>query len=296
MAWALEVAASTLGRMRRYCIEAGQDRTWDVFASRLLGPALWGEPEVHYEELARRLGFPSAKHAADALTTAKRILKAILPDVMQDFVPDSAEDSGSIEECIAILAKCGAERTRGLGILLGPRTGELAMTQDEGETLQPELLSRVLGLDERAQPPWGTEELGILLRHLLATPVQFYLGELDPDLARRLRRSTREAALPIVSLGDLLDAHAPDPSLLDLIKRFARVQRNDPNSPLPRDIAAVVYYLCIAVASVRAGQEITTLAPDDLRRGLSWAAGLSWIGPEVALPLREKLERLDGGG
>lgn len=286
--WALEVAASALGRLRRHCEEAGQGRTWEVFARRLLGPALWDEPEEPYDALAARLGFASAKHAADALTTAKRILRAILPSVVGRFVPAMDDVPEALADLVRILGRCGAERTRGLRILFGTRSAEVAMVEDEGDSIRPPLLAGALDGREAALAPWAPEELGVLWRHLLATPVRFYVP------APRREATPGDHPPLLACLEDLLEATTPDAGLLASIKRFARDQRRDPRSPMPREIAAVLYYLCISLAALRSGREITSLGPDDQVRGLEWAVRQGWIGPHVASILREHLDRLSG--
>jgi len=60
-----------------------------------------------------------------------------------------------------------------------------------------------------------------------------------------------------------------------------------PDSSLPNDVAAVLYYLSIAAAYVRLGRRISQLGDAELKRGLVWCKGKPWVEPQLPRPLPE---------
>jgi len=127
---------------------------------------------------------------------------------------------------------------------------------------------------------WGPEELGDVLRHQLAAPLE--VGEastvaeavsLSPEDERALRE--------IKNLGDLFAHPQPPLALLKLAKDFAKSNHECPNSPLPREVASVIYFGAIVTALLRCGKRITSLDDISLMAGFDWAAGQEWIGAQM---------------
>jgi hypothetical protein len=114
----------------------------------------------------------------------------------------------------------------------------------------PHLLSKLMNLDEEAWPP---DELAAMLRHQL--------------------RSKLESE----TFGDVLHAASPAIESLKRIKDFGKQHRNDPASPLPRDIATVLYFAAIAAALAKCGQRISQLDDASIRAGVEWAVALPWL-------------------
>ena len=80
--------------------------------------------------------------------------------------------------------------------------------------------------------------------------------------------------------------------LLKLVKRFAKICRNDRENPLPSDLVMLLYYASIAAALVRVGGRITELPPPPLRRGIKWLLRQSWLDGDMRALLEQGLERL----
>lgn len=156
----------------------------------------------------------------------------------------------------------------------------------------PTLVDRLFMLDASEQSPYDAEELAQLLRSRLAYSVQLYLGDHNPGLAERLRKSTRGVGLPVLCLQDLVRSDDPAADLglarADLIDLLRRVKSNAKihhvavsGAKLPPDLARLIYYLCIALARVHAGASISRLGSAHLHEGFTWAFGLPWVDPHV---------------
>ena len=72
LAWARTVVGETLRRMRLASEQEQGAQVWQVFCCRLLMPLVRGDDVLPYDQLVQRCDFESAKHAANALITARR--------------------------------------------------------------------------------------------------------------------------------------------------------------------------------------------------------------------------------
>jgi hypothetical protein len=153
------------------------------------------------------------------------------------------------------------------------------------KSASPEALSRLLAIGDNAARAWQPEELAAVFRHQMAAPVSVNLGRLDPSLVGKLRTLADASGLLLKSLRDLLQHPAPPLELLALVKEYAKLNQNQPDSLLPAEIADILYYMSIAAAQIRWGKRITTLNDDELRRGFAWALSQRWIDA----PTREML-------
>lgn len=145
-----------------------------------------------------------------------------------------------------------------------------------------------------ARPFWRDEDLGPLYRHQMAAAVQVDLGGLDAGAASRLPGLCAAHGLLLRSFGDLFAHPSPPVELLELTKRFAKALRHHPDSPLPPQVASVLYYASIVAALARCGRRISALDDASLRVGVEWALGRSWIDPPTRALLAEGLGLLGG--
>jgi hypothetical protein len=67
---------------------------------------------------------------------------------------------------------------------------------------------------------------------------------------------------------------------------------DQPDSSLPNDVAAVLYYLSIAAAYVRLGRRISQLGDAEFKRGLEWSKGKPWVDAPLQPLLDEALQKL----
>lgn len=150
-------------------------------------------------------------------------------------------------------------------------------SSDESRASHASRLAQLMALDPQAAEPWQPDELAAMLRHRLSGPIQFDLGTLPPGLAAQLRTLSEAEGLLLKSFSDLFRHPRPPLELLRLTKDYARANMEDAAGPLPRAIAAVLYYTSIAVALTRCGKRITGLSNAELLRGLVWAMDQSWV-------------------
>ena len=143
---------------------------------------------------------------------------------------------------------------------------------------KPTRLATLFELDgQDGERVWRPDELAAILRHQLAAPVQYDLRSLERGEAGKLKRLAEAEGLLLRSFGDLLDHAHPPIELLRMTKDFAKACRQSPTSPLPREIATVLYYAAIAVALLRCGHRITKLSNADLRQGMESMLGHDWL-------------------
>jgi len=135
-------------------------------------------------------------------------------------------------------------------------------------------------LDMRADDAerlWKDEELGALLRHQMTAPMQVDLINLERGLALKVRSLAESLGLTLKSFGDLLAHPNPPLELLKITKDFAKACRLSPNSPMPREIASVLYFTSIAAALVRCRRRITGLTNEALAEGFRWVLSRPWL-------------------
>jgi hypothetical protein len=128
----------------------------------------------------------------------------------------------------------------------------------------------------------------------LTAPVPLDLGAVDAALAGRARAWAEGQGLVLKSFGDLLHHPNPLPELLELAKEFAKEHRTDPESPLRREVATVLYYASIAVALARCGRRITRHDDATLVQGFRWGREQPWVDEATRGLLREGLRALGG--
>lgn len=127
---------------------------------------------------------------------------------------------------------------------------------------------------------WGPEELGDVLRHQLAAPLE--VGGVS-TVAQMVSISPEDerAISEIKNLADLFGHPRPPLALLELAKEFAKSNRECPHGPLPSEVAAVIYFAAIVTALLRCGKRITSLDDKSILAGLDWAVGQQWIGVQM---------------
>lgn len=165
-------------------------------------------------------------------------------------------------------------------------------TTDHVNKTNPQILARILGAAD-ADRPWRREELGAILRHQLSAPVEFDLTSLGRGVARKLKMLGSTSGLLLNSFDALLHHPNPPLELLLLTKQFAKANRDHPDSPLPREVATVLYFASITVALIHCGERITSLDDEPLRRGIEWAIALPWIDSRTRALLQQGLEHLE---
>src|SRR5580658_3492598 len=107
-------------------------------------------------------------------------------------------------------------------------------------------LASLLAAGEEGSRLWQTEELAAMFRHQMASPIMVDLGAFDPPTAARSKILSEAQGLLLRSFADLFHHPSPPIELLNMIKDFAKSNRDHPASGLPQEIASTLYYASIA--------------------------------------------------
>jgi hypothetical protein len=157
---------------------------------------------------------------------------------------------------------------------------------DERKSAPPSLAG-LMDVEVEPERLWQADELGSILHHQLRAPLETELGELHcPDVAHPDQ----------VTFGDLLHQANPPVELLERVRNFAKGQLNLPHSPLPHEVASVLYYCSILVAVTRCGRRITSLDDRSLVVGCRWVLSQSWVEPAIHEVCEKALQRLEAEG
>ena len=160
----------------------------------------------------------------------------------------------------------------------------------------PKSLAAFLAAGAERARLWRPDELGAIFRHQMAAPILVDLAGFDPATASRLKTLSDAQNLLLKSFLDLFLHPVPPLELLSLTKDFAKINMDHPDSSLPREIAAVLYYASIAAAFVRLDKRISQLTDADFQRGLAWAKAQSWIQTAFTQLFDQALEKLAQAG
>ena len=141
---------------------------------------------------------------------------------------------------------------------------------------------------------WRPEELAAIFRHQMSAPMVVDLGSFDARTALRLRHVSEAQGLVLKSFGDLFHHPAPVLELLELVKDFAKANVDQPESGLPGEIAAALYYTSIAAALVRLDTRITQLPDAALQAGLRQTLEQTWLDEKTKELLTLALAKVSG--
>ena len=144
----------------------------------------------------------------------------------------------------------------------------------------PRQLARLLAVNDVEEEAWEAADLGSILQHQLAASLRSELQEQLSDVK-------------LVSFADLLFHGDPPVDVLRQACDYAESQCLLPGAVLPRPIALVLFYACLAAAKVHAHRQISSRKPSDLERGWRWACGLSWLQEELRQVFIEALDSLE---
>lgn len=158
----------------------------------------------------------------------------------------------------------------------------------------PKSLAAFLAAGSESARLWRPEELTAIFRHQMSAPILIDLGGYDPATATRLKTLSHAQSLLLKSFSDLFCHPVPPLELLKLTKDFAKANMDHPESSIPQEIAAALYYASIAAALVRLGERISQLKDDELRRGLRWAGEQPWVDGQTRELLGEALKKIPG--
>ena len=155
-------------------------------------------------------------------------------------------------------------------------------------------LAPLLRVGTVAEPAWGEGDWAAMLRHQLAAALPPDVGKHTAALSRESATGGRSAPLLDGTFGELLHHPHPAPDALALVKDFAKAAKDDPDGPLPAEVAAVLYYASILVARARCGRRISALPDDALRRGAERVLAGAWVDARTRSLLVAGLAFLNG--
>jgi RNA polymerase sigma-70 factor (ECF subfamily) len=286
LAWVMQVFVESVRRMRIECARKERVDLWGIFEGRTLGP-LFGVSSAPYPLLAERYRLTSEKQAMNRQAIALAMFRRNFQEVIAEYAEDG-EVEAEAEHFHVIFSQAGAELVEELRIHLWNSLPEMTMSTFDRERVDVRLLAQLMNLPATPADP------GAQLRHLLAAPVPLDLGALGADAAC-IRAWADSQGLLLKSIGDLFAHPHPLVDLLALVKDFAKENRTDAESPLPREVATVLYYTSIAVALYRCGQRISRHDDTALRQGFQWGIDQAWVDEPVRVLLREGLKCLSSG-
>ena len=142
-------------------------------------------------------------------------------------------------------------------------------------------LAALFSLDAHASEAWDASDLAAILKHQLQTPVDIDLGTLPAEVAPKVHALADADGLTLRNFNDLFLHPHPPLHLLRLVKDFAKRNRVHTRSAIPPEVATVIYYAAIVVASMRCRQKISGLEPLELLKGIEWALAQPWLDPSL---------------
>lgn len=156
-------------------------------------------------------------------------------------------------------------------------------------------LSALIASGDEHGPLWRADELASLFRHQMSAPIAVDLGSFDARTANQIKTLSTAQGLLLSSFSDLFNHPAPPVQLLQLAKDFAKANMDHPESGLPPEIAATLYYASIAAALARLDKRISQLPDADLQRGLAMTAKQPWLDEKTKVLLADAMNKLPGG-
>ncbi len=142
---------------------------------------------------------------------------------------------------------------------------------------------------------WSPGELAAIFRHQLASTVEFPFVALSDPSAKSVQEICLAADPQIKTFGDLFEHPQPPLELLRMTKDYAKQCRARGESPIPAEVATMLYVLSILVARTRRGQGISDLNDQSLHRLAAWAAEQSWIAGPIRRLLDAAQQVFDSG-
>jgi hypothetical protein len=158
-------------------------------------------------------------------------------------------------------------------------------------TVSPDKLASLLDEDS-SQRIWSEAELGAILKHQMAIPIAVDLSGQKKAAAQQLIAVCAGQGMLLKSYEDLFEHEHPPFELLKIIKDYAKTCLSAKNSPLPSEVASVLYYATIAAAMVRCRRRISTLTDDKLRKGFKWVLTRPWKDKAISKLVKQAMSSL----
>jgi hypothetical protein len=289
--WAVATLAEAGKRVREDCLAKNQEATWKVFRSRVWRPLITGDPPPSHEESAAQAGLPSPEQSRNRQLNGERQFRRGLRAVILEYVSRPEEVESELTALADVLRQAPKVVLEGLaraeelvrqdgpGKSLAPDGDGAAPCQSTAELLlgEPRKLADMLCPGTSAALQWRDEDLRDHLRMQLAAAMDVDLSSLKAHEAHSLRAVAESRGLVLKSFSDLFQHPAPPVALLKLVKDYAKANLTHPDSPIPQDVARLLYYASSAAALIRWGDGISAMSRVELRRGFEWALQRTWV-------------------
>jgi DNA-directed RNA polymerase specialized sigma24 family protein len=305
--YALGVLHLALQRLRRECEATGKADIWLIFETLVIEGKFAGREAEKREELRRRFPDRARNLLDNRLTTAKRTLERIIPELIPADLTDAENHADRLDEWKAILQALGRRGDEQLATALRvtpiPSSDithidsvRMLVNDDEPAAERAAERSRVEAIAQEflepaheGQAAATDDEFALLLSFRLSLPFHSYLGG---DLRLNPRRSGRRAAVESRDARRcLLDLVQPrdDESTIDAgsvgdtlallrrVKSVAKWTHANPHHALPPEISILIYNLASASALVRFDRRIDSLDAEQLAQNLRWSLNRPWL-------------------
>lgn len=277
---ALRALACTLDRMHRECRATRRSEVWGAFKARTLPSVLAQATPAPYQNLVRRYRLSGPRHASGVLIAGRRLFVRLLrAEVGCNCAPSQLDrEMAGLASALAC--------SRALDEPLVQMLAEAPLLSG----IKPRRLAALFSLDTSPKKLWHTAELGPMIRHQLEVPLDLDACWNDRGLPETNVGSTslasRSSILPYCrTLSGLLRDPKPPLELLRRVKEFAKTASKHPDSPLPEELATVLYGTAIALGLLRHGKRITGLDDEGIRLCFEWITDQPWLPDELRNPL-----------
>jgi DNA-directed RNA polymerase specialized sigma24 family protein len=298
--YALSLLHRTVQEMRHHCETSGKPEIWRVFDELILAEQIPGRTPKSRAALLEEFPGRDMQFLDNRLTTAKRIFRRLLPEL----IPVRLSDRGSAEERFG----------EWLEILRGSslsRFGRLHLAYLVSSSHSPDSTA-VPSLDlavgeqsptvETLPETLTDDELQILLSFRIELPFACYLGGNEALSKGRSSRSPVPGnTLGAASLLSVIQS-APPPRdfeqraeevrLFESLKTFAKQLLAHDDHALPPEIALMLYTLATALSPLRCNVRMGSLTDEQFARNFRWALHRPWLDRRLRPALVDALDWL----
>jgi hypothetical protein len=191
--------------------------------------------------LINQFGLKSPIDASNTLLSAKRIFKAHLSKVIEEYAGQDAATAIEIQalkDFLVRLAKRGSKKYARCQEVIRNVTGDRTVMSDFDSSAtvcksRAKKLGTLMATGEERAKLWRPDELAAIFRHQMSAQMLVDLGTFDLRTATMLRTLSEAQGLLLKSFADLFHQPAPLIKLLELVKDFDKANLDHPESSLP---------------------------------------------------------------
>ncbi len=301
--YALYIEYLTLQKLRVHCEATGKPEIWRIFSELTLTETTEPDsisPEERREQLLREFPGKDEQFLYNRLTTANRIIRRILPEVIPHDLTDAEKLEERMQEWAAIIrgsltSQKNLKRYRLIRQVPPiPNNVDLSDFSSRSLALLPNNLNG--SVDENTL---SDDELEILLSFRLRMPLDVFLGGGSKSRSGS-GRSSHIKKIYQLSVFDLVEqsgdsSNLPRADLLELlarIKRVAKWNHAKPHPGLPAEISILVYTLANTLAVHRCNERIGSITDKQLAKNIRWSLDRPWVDSRLRPVLESTLSQI----